>query len=122
MKFTALRPMIVTAEFKETIDFYTSILGFICGERNDEWGWASLHRDEVEIMVSRPNDHTPFERPIFTGTFYFNTDNIDKLWEQLKDTPSIFYGIENFEYGMREFAIKDNNGYILQFGQVYREV
>ncbi len=122
MKFTALRPMIETAEFDETIDFYTSVLGFICGERNDEWGWASLHRDEVEIMVSRPNDHTPFERPSFTGTFYFNTDAVDVLWERLKDTPAVFYGIENFEYGMREFAIKDNNGYILQFGQVYREV
>lgn len=122
MKLTALRPMIETAEFDETIDFYTSVLSFICGERNDEWGWASLHRDEVEIMVSRPNDHTPFERPSFTGTFYFNTDAVDVLWERLKDSPAVFYGIENFEYGMREFAIKDNNGYILQFGQVYREV
>jgi hypothetical protein len=25
--------------------------------------------------------------------------------------------MEDFEYGMREFAIRDNNGYILQFGQ-----
>lgn len=122
MKFTALRPMIETRDFDETIDFYTSVLGFICGEPSDEWGWASLHRDEVEIMVSRPNDHTPFEKPTFTGTFYFNTDAVDVLWELLKDSPAVFYGIENFEYGMREFAIKDNNGYILQFGQVYREV
>jgi hypothetical protein len=27
-----------------------------------------------------------------------------------------YYTIENFEYGMREFAIYDNNGYMLQFG------
>ena len=25
--------------------------------------------------------------------------------------------IETFEWGMREFAIYDNNGYVLQFGQ-----
>jgi hypothetical protein len=27
------------------------------------------------------------------------------------------YPIEDFEYGRREFAIFDNNGYLLQFGQ-----
>jgi hypothetical protein len=25
--------------------------------------------------------------------------------------------IETIDYGMREFAIHDNNGYVLQFGQ-----
>ncbi|MFN5228579.1 MAG: hypothetical protein ACK5Q3_18600 [Planctomycetota bacterium] len=25
--------------------------------------------------------------------------------------------LEDFDYGMREFAIYDNNGYLLQFGQ-----
>jgi hypothetical protein len=28
----------------------------------------------------------------------------------------IAYPMEDFEYGMREFAIYDNNGYMLQFG------
>lgn len=27
------------------------------------------------------------------------------------------YPIENFNYGMREFVIYDNNGYVLQFGE-----
>lgn len=30
---------------------------------------------------------------------------------------SVVYPIETFAYGMREFAIRDNNGYILQFGR-----
>jgi hypothetical protein len=30
---------------------------------------------------------------------------------------AIFYPVEDFSYGLREFAIRDNNGYILQFGQ-----
>jgi hypothetical protein len=29
----------------------------------------------------------------------------------------IFYPLEDFDYGMREFAIYDNNGCLLQFGQ-----
>ena len=38
-------------------------------------------------------------------------------WELLKDKAEVVYPIEDFEYGMREFAIKDCNGYMLQFGQ-----
>jgi hypothetical protein len=35
----------------------------------------------------------------------------------LKDHARVCYPIEDFHYGMREFAIFDNNGYLLQFGQ-----
>jgi len=34
---------------------------------------------------------------------------------------NICYEIETFEWGMREFAIYDNNGYILQFGSTASE-
>ena len=117
MKLKGLRPMIWSMEIKETIDFYTQNLGFTCGEYNEEWGWAAFHKDDVEIMVARPNEHMPFEKPIFTGSIYINTDNVDALWDTLKNKVNICYPIENFEYGMRDFAIYDNNGYILQFGQ-----
>jgi uncharacterized glyoxalase superfamily protein PhnB len=76
-----------------------------------------MHRDDVEIMIATPNEHTPFDKPAFTGSFYINTDNVDEVWKTLKDKTNIVYNIENFEWGMREFAIDDNNGYILQFGQ-----
>ena len=36
---------------------------------------------------------------------------------KVEDKANIRYGIEDFEYGMREFAIFDSNGYPLQFGQ-----
>ncbi len=54
---------------------------------------------------------------MFTGSFYINTEDADEIWNSLKGKMKICYTIENFEYGMREFAIYDNNGYILQFGQ-----
>ena len=44
-----------------------------------------------------------------------------ELWEQLQATATICYPLEDFAYGMREFAIYDNNGYILQFGEVIEE-
>ncbi len=117
MKLEALTPMIWTNEMKETIQFYTEVLGFTCTEYSEEWGWASLSKDAVGIMLTKPNEHTPFDGPKYTGSFYFNTDDVDGLWEQLKDKTKICYKIENFDYGMRDFAIYDNNGYMLQFGQ-----
>lgn len=117
MKLVDLRPMLWTEKIDETVDFYTNVLSFICNEKNDEWGWASLHKDDVAIMLARPNAHTPFEKAIFTGSFYFNTDDVDTLWNELKDKAEICYDICDFDYGMREFAIYDNNGYLLQFGQ-----
>jgi len=68
-------------------------------------------------MFSRPNRHIAYDKIGCTGSFYFSTDDVDGLWQQLKDKAEVCYGIENFHYGMREFAIYDNIGYLLQFGQ-----
>ena len=63
MKFKNLRPILYSDKLPETIKFYTNILGFTCHEINEEWGWASLHNGDVEIMFSRPNEHIPFDKP-----------------------------------------------------------
>ncbi|MFI5153290.1 MAG: VOC family protein [Chitinophagales bacterium] len=114
--------MIRSKEIKETIAYYTSILGFTCGTFNEEWGWVAFHRDGVEFMVAYPNEHIAFDKPNFTGSFYINTDNVDALWIELREKANIYYLPEDFEYGMREFAVLDNNGYIIQFGQDIEEI
>ena len=116
MSLTSLRPILRTTQIAETISFYNEILGFTVDNYDEEWAWASLNKDGIEIMLAFPNEHEPFDRPIFTGSFYFNTDNVDEWWEKLKDKTKICYELETFDYGMREFAIYDNNGYLLQFG------
>ena len=77
-------------------------------------GWNALN---VTIMFALPNEHEPFDAPAFTGSFYINPDDVDAMWERVKDKARICYPIDNFDYGMREFAIYDNNGYLLQFGE-----
>lgn len=116
-KFTALKPMLYTKQLTETVSFYTDVLGFECVAFEEGWGWASLQKDSVEIMLSYPNEHIPFEHPLFTGSFYIATDVVDELWNEWKDKCKVCYELESFDYGMREFAIYDNNGYLLQFGQ-----
>ena len=117
MALMNIRPLIRTHQLDETIEFYTNILGFTCAAYNKEEGWAALVRDRTEIMAALPNEHYPFEKPVFTGSFYFLTDDVDQVWLEFNLKAAICYPIEDFDYGMREFAIFDNNGYLLQFGQ-----
>ncbi len=109
--------MLYTTDLQETVDFYVQILGFRCEAIEQEWGWASVSLGAVSMMFSLPNEHIPFNKPTFTGSFYLKTEEIDAVWNSLKERTNIAYSLETFEYGMREFAIYDNNGYLLQFGQ-----
>jgi uncharacterized glyoxalase superfamily protein PhnB len=117
MKLLGLAPMLWTKHLNLTVGFYTNILKFKCDELNEEIGWASLSRDNVQVMLAVPKQHPEFKQPQMTGSVYIHTDDVDKLWKELKDIVEVVYPLDNFEYGMREFAISDNNGYTLQFGQ-----
>ena len=112
-----IHPMIYSKQVRETVDFYTGVLGFELANHLEDWSWAALQHDQVQIMVSLPNVHLAFDRPIFTGSFYIRTREVATLWERIKDKARVCYELEEFEYGMREFAIYDNNGYLLQFGE-----
>ena len=119
MKATSLFPMLVTENLTQTIEFYTGVLGFECRGKYPEENpcWASLCNGEVQIAFNLPNQHLEFEKPLMTGSIYINVENIDEIWENLKEKVEIIYPIENFDYGMREFGIRDCNGYVLNLGQ-----
>ena len=117
MSLINLRPMLWTEDLTASVDFYTSMLGFTADEVKKDLGRASMSKDSVALMLSRPDEHTLYDNKGFTGTFYFNTGDVDRLWEELKDKARVCYGIKDLFYGMRKFAIYDNNGYLPQFGQ-----
>jgi len=115
MKILDVTPMLTVIAVESAIAFYRDTLGFECLASTD--AWACMGTNGVEVMLTLPNAHLPFERPVMTGSLYFNTDDVDAWWARLKDRCSVEYPIEDFEYGMREFAVRDNSGYLLQFGQ-----
>jgi len=116
-KITMLTPMLETKDLKGTIKFYTDTLGFTCNNFLEEWGWAHLSKDSISIMFMTPNEHRNIPEPVMSGSLYLLPDDVDKAWNELKDKCKICFPIQDFEYGMREFSIYDNNGYELQFGQ-----
>jgi uncharacterized glyoxalase superfamily protein PhnB len=113
----SLTPMLRTWDMPASIAFYRDILGFRCEAQDEGTGWASLERDGVAIMLSGPNEHLDEKAPAFTGSLYIRTDDVAALWEALNDRARVCYPLEDFDHGMREFAIYDNNGYLLQFGE-----
>lgn len=115
MKFRQLIPMLRTWQMDASIAFYTEVLGFRCESSRE--GWAALRRDDVEIMLSQRNSHAGGTAPAFTGSLYIEVQDVDALWLELKDKAQVCYPLEQFDYGMREFCIYDNNGYLIQFGQ-----
>ena len=111
--------MLRTRDLDASIAFYVDRLGFALQRRSDADGWASLRRDGVELMLATPNAHAGDAEPAFTGSLYFRLDDadaVDRLWASLQGQARACYPPETFHYGMREFAIFDDNGYLLQFG------
>ncbi len=115
MELTALTPMIWVENLEESINFYKDILGFEIDGSSDN-NWVKIKKDVVKLMLALPNANIPFDKPIFTGSIYLYTKNVDEIWEKLKDKTEVVYPLEITEYGMKEFAIYDNSGYLLQFG------
>lgn len=126
MKLQHLAPILWTKDLEKTISFYVNILGFTC--RSNFPNFASLQRDNVEIMIvlpveepedrKDPNDKQEFfPKAILTGSIYITIDDVDELWTKIKDSVTVLTPLENREYFMRDFSITDNNGYELVFGQ-----
>jgi uncharacterized glyoxalase superfamily protein PhnB len=113
MGLRSLTPMLQTSDMDRTISWYGDVLGFRCVDRIED-GWCHLRQDGVSLMFMQ-NDH--LGAPHATATQYIYVDDVDELWEALKDRVTAEWGPETMSYGMREFAIRDPDGYLLSFGE-----
>ena len=126
MKLQYLSPILWTKDLDKTVSFYESVLGF--KKRSQFPNFASLSRDNIEIMfvlpIEEPEDCKDpnsneefFPKPQLTGSIYITTENVDELWNVVKDKVKVISTIADREYLMRDFSIADNNGYELVFGE-----
>jgi len=117
MAFQSLAPILTADDMDRSVRFYVDVLGFTCGLQTP--GYSNLYRDNVRIMLGAPNAHGPWAGPRFTGQLYIHLDapdEVDALWSKIKDRVEVAYAPEDFDYGMREFGVRDDNGYGLEFG------
>ena len=113
--------MIHVPDVRATADWYTSI-GFKLVRYNEEDGeinWALLSLDQSEIMFSIGGKPSTAHRREFD--LYIHTDNLQALHAALKGRVQVVEELHETFYGMREFIIRDFNGFWITFGQPIAE-
>ncbi len=121
-RLTQLRPMLATSNMTRTIAFYRDKLGFeLKGSFGEPPAWCHLERDGVVMMFNAPpsgsvlRDVPPKSRD--DQIFYFYPDDVVALHAELAKKRVNLSPLRVTAYGMREFEMRDPDGYWLWFGQ-----
>lgn len=135
MKFNNITPNLIVRDVSMSVLFYKNILDFTLELavpieessiekelRNDkDYSYAMIRKDEVCLMFIE--EHTfhkeAFEMQVSKGAalFYIDVQNIEELYEKIKDKVEIEKSLNTTWYGMKEFYIKDLDGYLIGFGE-----
>ena len=113
-------PCLLVADMHRSLRFYRDVLGFV------QTGYypiesdpirTEVRRDDVAIVLLTEAAHRTAEKPAFTGALYIFPESVDRLADELRGKVLFAWGPEETEFGMREFAIRDPDGYTLIFGE-----
>ena len=112
-------PSLLVRDIDETKAFYERLgfemTGFYPGEQDATW--IELERDGVTLQFHCEAPKGTPQEPVFSGTFYLYPQNLDALVQELRGKVDFARGPEEMDYGMREFAVQDPNGYFLAFAE-----
>jgi len=111
-------PMIHVPDVRATVEWYQGI-GFNLNYSFDDGGhglsFAGLSFGKGEVMFSSGGQ--PSQQRRREVDLYIYTDNVEDLYQSLKDRVEVFEGLHDTFYGMREFIIRDINRFWVTFGQ-----
>lgn len=97
---------------------YYSKLGFSCDE-----SFEFVQRDKLEFIVheAKNSGEVRANHPIHGHEaldLFCMVQGVEELFEELKSKGAVIrYGLRITEYGMKEFAIQDPDGYSIGFGE-----
>ncbi len=102
--------------------YYQEVLGFRCEyAAGDPPEFAIYSRSGSPVMFRRATDPgliCPNEKQGGTWDIFYWVEAVDPLYQELKGLGANFAYLPVIQpYGMKEFAIRDPNGYVLGFGQ-----
>lgn len=111
-------PMIHVPDVRAAVDWYQKI-GFTAtdtySDGGDSLSFALLSFGSTEVMFNEGGlPSTQHRREV---DLYVYADNLDDLYRRLKDRVDVVEGLHDTFYGMREFIIRDLNGFWITFGQ-----
>lgn len=121
-------PYFPVADVARAAAYYETALGF----RRDYTGgdppeFAILSRDGLAVMLRLVADATrisPNEKQGGTWDVFFWVSDVQALCDELQaNGAQLVYGpVIQAEYRMKEFAVRDLDGYVLGFGQEWHDV
>src|SRR5260221_2548008 len=94
-----LSPMIPSFDMEKTVSFFTNLLDFKI-ERDDKT-YVILYKDNGMVHILRAG------KDVGEMEFYLEVDDIEKVWDNMKDNLNGMKVKEPFnrEYGMREIHV-----------------
>jgi len=113
-------PCLQVSDMRRSLDFYLEILKFTQTGYypiESEPVRTEVRRDEVAIILYTEAIHGRDLAPTFTGALYVFPEDIDPLAEELRGKVPFAWGPEETEFGIREFAIRDPDGYTIVFAE-----
>lgn len=112
MKFQKSNPILFSKDIRESLKYYTEVLGFA-----DSWEWGEptdfggVVKDDVEIFFCLNAQGSP-------GTWLaIILDDVDAYYNIIKEKGAkIISAPESKDWNMREMLVEDPDGHILRFG------
>ena len=113
MPLQTTTPILAYLNKKETIDFYTTKLGFTFGSDWDDY--LIFTKDAIELHFWKTDNPVI---PQHTGC-YIRVTEVEQLYNGYKQFDIIHpHGaLEDKPWGMRQCSIVDNSGNLLHFGE-----
>lgn len=106
--------ILAVRDVRKTIRFYREALGF-----ESEWLWqdpptfGGVHWGKVEVMFCLDPE---LAEKVEGHMHFFRVENVEDLYEKHKSSGAPIVGeIENKPWGVREYTVRDPNGYHLRF-------
>jgi catechol 2,3-dioxygenase-like lactoylglutathione lyase family enzyme len=113
-------PCLFVSDMRRSLDFYLDVLGFT------QTGYypiesepirTEVRRDDVAIILYTEPVRGSDQPPALTGALYVFPESIETLADELRGRVPFAWGPEDTEFGIREFAIRDPDGYALVFAE-----
>lgn len=139
MKLQSITANMMVKDVTKSVEYYTQILRFdlfmwvdfdkqadFDGIHEDvEYAFAILKSENYELMLQSEKSLStdlPFLEKWYSNSslaLYLRIENIEEYFDSIKDRVEILKNIETTWYGMKEFYVKDINGYILGFAEIW---
>ena len=119
-RLTYCSPMLAVVNPSASAEYYRSRLGF---EVKGVWGdcYAIVERDGIQIHSIHSGKET-FGNDTFRGGAYISLPDVEAFYREAKDRGADTLSEPQVtDYGMKEYVVRDPDGWHISFGQSYAQ-